>query len=76
VCITLKPTPERWAAWGLENAKREDVSLKITTTGAKMDQYTASLRQDLRRRMAALAFVNTTFDDVRSVALQVCFLRL
>jgi hypothetical protein len=71
ICIILKRTPERWAAWSLSSAKREDVSLKITTTGAPKDMYTAAVKKALRLKMAALTFVNTTLDDVRGVALKV-----
>jgi hypothetical protein len=47
------------------------VSLRITTSGAGKDKYTAEVQKKLRLKMAALTFVNKTSDDIGSVVLEV-----
>ena len=74
VCITLEAGPGRWAAWGLDGASREDVGIKMTTSGAGADQYTEAAQQSLRRKVAAVSFVNSTPLDDSNVFLKVCML--
>ena len=71
ICIILKTNPDRWLAWGT-TGKREDVSLSIVTSGVKKDTYTEDVQRALRLKIAALAFVNSTSDDVSQVVLTVC----
>ena len=74
VCITLETGPGRWAAWGLDGASREDVGIKMTTSGAGADLYTEAVQQSLRRKVAAAGFVNSTPLDDSNVFLKVYML--
>ena len=70
ICALLEQTPSRWEAWGRPGG-RKYVAVRIITSGASKDKFTTVVTKSLRRRMAGLAFVNTSSSDDSQVALSV-----
>ena len=70
ICALLEQTPSRWEAWGRPGG-RKYVAVRIITSGASKDKFTTDVTKSLRRRMAGLAFVNTSSSDDSQVALSV-----
>ena len=70
ICALLEQTPRRWEAWGRPGG-RKYVAVRIITSGASKDKFTTDVTKSLRRRMAGLAFVNTSSSDDSQVALSV-----
>ena len=73
ICALLEQTPSRWEAWGRlqRPGGRKYVAVRIITSGASKDTFTTDVTKSLRRRMAGLAFVNTSSSDDSQVALSV-----
>jgi len=70
ICVLLKMNPDRWLAWG-PTGKRQDVGLRIITTGVGKDAYTKEVQRALRLKISALALVNFSSYDDSQVALTV-----